>query len=97
MNNQITPLTEQQALLVALNIEWSHLSAVLFDDPYDAIEGLFDESITWTEMTDFRRHKKQYEEKYGEIRIDNNYTMTWGHYPYGLYTDYETVIYRDRN
>ena len=92
MNNQITPLTEQQAKLVALNVELAFLSAVLFDDPYKAIEGLYDESITYTNMTDFRRHKKEYEDTYGKISIDNNYTMTWGHYPYGLYEDYRVVL-----
>ena len=92
MNNQITPLTEQQEKLVALNIEWSHLMTALFDDPYDAIDGLYDESITCTEMTDFRRHKAEYVEKYGRIGIDNNYTMTWGHSPYGLYSDYRVIF-----
>lgn len=80
-------LDEQQKLLVALNIEWAFLMPSLFDDPYDAIDALTDESITCTEMQDFRKHKREYEEKYGKIYIDNNYTMTWGHFPYGLYDE----------
>lgn len=84
--------TKQQVDLINLNLNWSFIAAH-FDDPYDAIEAYSDESYNEGNMKDFRNKKKAYEEKYGQtLRIDNNYSMTWGPFAYGMFDNFNDAV-----
>lgn len=84
--------TKKQVDLINLNLNWSFIAAH-FNDPYDAIDAFSDVSYSEGNMDDFRKKKKAYEEKYGEtLRIDNNYSMTWGPYAYGMFQIFEDAI-----
>lgn len=78
--------TKQQYALININIKWAFMCG-FFEDPYDMIEAYENPEYVETNMVEFRKMKKNYEETYNEhLTIDNNFSMSWGTHPYGFYT-----------